>query len=97
MRKTREAEIQEYLMKRLEMKCNLVTKKQLQNASKRMSTLVHQLTNDPACESAAIRVVFSVRKSSEDIVKENDLDCDVVCSIVFIVAKEFSRSLSPRL
>lgn len=95
MLKARGAEVQNYLMEQLEKKCNLATKKQLQNASKRMSILVHHLTNIPACESTAIGIGFSVRKSSEDIAKDNNLDCDTVCNVIFAATKKFSRSLQP--
>jgi hypothetical protein len=86
------AKISNYLMEQLEKKFPSATKKQLQNASKRMGEIVHFLVNIPLCESAAVGIGFSVKQSSEDIAKENNLDGDTVCKIIFDAAHLFRET-----
>lgn len=86
--------VEDYLMEELETRCNLATKEQLQNASERMSMLVHQLLDIPPCEGAAIGIGFSIKKNSEEIAKDYSLDCDTICNILFATVKRFSRPLN---
>ena len=90
-----EVEMQDYAMGQLEKKCNLATERLLRNASKQMSALVHKITNIRACESAAVGIGLSVRESSEDIAKDNDLDGHIVCNVAFAAVKKLPQSLEP--
>lgn len=86
--------VSKYLMERLEKNFSSATKKQLQNASKRMGEIARFLINIPLCESAAVGIGFSVKQSAEDIARDNNLDGDIVCKIIFDTVHVFSGNRS---
>lgn len=86
-----EVEISHYLMLQLEKNFPSAMKKQLQNACKRMNKIVNTLMKIPPCESAAVGIGFSVKQSSESIAKDNNLDGDILCNLIFDTVRYFSK------
>ena len=59
------------------------TQDQLRNATEKMTEIDRSLMNIPLSESAAVEIGLSVRQSAEDIVKEKELDAEILCHIIF--------------
>ena len=62
-----------------------ITKEHLQDASKRMNILVNwlkQVLSNPS-ESSAIGIGYSIKESAKEIAKDDDLDSDLVCAMIF--------------
>ena len=71
--------------KELKRKYPSVTKEHLQDASKRMNILVNwlkQVLSNPS-ESSAIGIGYSIKESAKEIAKDDDLDSDLVCAMIF--------------
>ena len=71
--------------KELKRKYPNITKEHLQDASKRMNILVNwlkQVLSKPS-ESSAIGIGYSIKESAKEIAKDDDLDSDIVCSMIF--------------
>jgi hypothetical protein len=62
-----------------------ITKEHLEDASKRMNILVNwlkQVLSNPS-ESSAIGIGYSIKESAKEIAKDDDLDSDIVCVMIF--------------
>ena len=59
------------------------TQDQLRNATEKMTQIDRSLMNIPLSESVAAEIGLSVRQSAEDIVKEKELDAEILCHIIF--------------
>lgn len=71
--------------KELKRKYPNITKEHLQDASKRMNVLVNwlkQVLSNPS-ESAAIGIGYSIKESAKEIAKDDDLDSNIVCAMIF--------------
>jgi hypothetical protein len=71
--------------KELKRKYPSITKEHLQDASKRMNILVNwlkQVLSNPS-ESSAIGIGYSIKESAKEIAKDDDLDSDLVCAMIF--------------
>ena len=66
-----------------------ITKEHLQDASKCMNILVNwlkQVLSNPS-EGPAIGIGYSIRESAKEIAKDNDLNSDIVCAMIFDSAR----------
>jgi len=71
--------------KELKRKYPNIAKEHLQDASKRMNILVNwlkQVLSNPS-ESSAIGIGYSIKESAKEIAKDDDLDSDLVCAMIF--------------
>jgi hypothetical protein len=71
--------------KELKRKYPNITKEHLQDASKRMNVLVDwlkQVLSKPS-GSSAIGIGYSIKESAKEIAKDDDLDSDIVCAMIF--------------
>jgi len=71
--------------KELKRKYPNITKEHLQDASKHMNILVNwlkQVLSNPS-ESSAIGIGYSIKESAKEIAKDDDLDSDIVCAMIF--------------
>lgn len=62
-----------------------ITKEHLQDASKRMNILVNwlkQVSSNPS-EVSAIGIGYSIKESAKEIAKDDGLDSDIVCAMIF--------------
>jgi len=87
-------EIEVYLQNRLRKSYPSISKRHLEDAVQKMSDIVKFLVDIPLCESAAVGIGFSVKQSSETIAKDNGLDADKICDIIFEASRALSRKSS---
>jgi hypothetical protein len=71
-----------------------MTKEHLQDASKRMNILVNWLKQIllNLSESSAIGIGYSIGESAKEIAKDDDLDSDMVCAMIFDKLKKKTRA-----